>query len=177
MTQSTSLPVPGSGVGLVRDGYTVAVVNDHAVRWAARVLFVLGITGWTIAVVTGEFGFARLFAIVFLIEMGIRIGLGVTFAPLYSLGSVVTRGKDPLWVGAPQKAFAWGIGFAFSLSACFAFGWLGLPILALTICGVCLTVLAAEAFFGWCMGCAIHQRLWPDKTFHCADGSCELHAR
>ncbi len=171
------MPIPGTGVGVVIESFSVAVVNDHAVRWAAQVLFVLGITGWATALLTGEFGFARLFAIVFLVEMGLRIGLGVRSAPLYTVGNYLTRGKKPIWVGAPQKAFAWGIGFIFSITACFAFGWLGLPALALSICGVCLTILGAEAFFGWCMGCAIHRRLWPDKTFHCADGSCEVHAR
>jgi hypothetical protein len=172
-----SEPIPGGAVGIVLDGYHVAVVNDHAVRLAAQFLFVVGVVGWTTALTTGDFGFARLFAIVFLIEMGLRIGLGVGSAPLYLVGNYLTRGKEPLWVGAPQKAFAWGIGFAFSVSACFAFGWLGLPAVALAICGVCLTILGAEAFFGWCMGCAIHRRLWPDKTFHCADGSCEVPAR
>ena len=177
MSNPETTPIPGTGVGVVIEGFSVAVVNDHAVRWAAQVLFVLGITGWVTALLTEEFGFARLFAIVFLVEMGLRIGLGVRSAPLYTVGNYLTRGKDSLWVGAPQKAFAWGIGFIFSISACFAFGWLGLPALALSICGVCLTILGAEAFFGWCMGCAIHRRLWPVKTFHCADGSCEVPAR
>lgn len=167
----------GLPVGEVVAGYRVAVVNEHAVRFGARILFGVGVFGWTIAVSTGDFSFARAFAVVFLIEMGVRLGVAARYAPLYALGAVITRRRPPLWVGAPQKAFAWGLGFALSITSCFAFGWLNLPVVALSICAVCLIVLGAEALFGWCVGCAIHGRLWPDRTFHCADGSCEVHSR
>lgn len=176
MNPATPTQLRGEPVGEVIEGFSVAVVNDHAVRFAARVLFGLGLVGWTIAVVTGDFSFARAFAVLFLLEMGIRIGVGARFAPLYAFGSRLSQRREPLWVGSPQKAFAWGLGFALSISACFAFGWLNLPAVALAICGICILVLGAEALFGWCIGCAIYRRLWPEQTFHCADGSCELHS-
>jgi hypothetical protein len=156
------------------EGYAVDVVNERAVRFAARVLFSTGLIGWFVAVATSDFSTARLFAVTFLIEMGIRLGVGARFAPLYSLGLWVNRRSEPLWVGLPQKSFAWALGFVLSISACFSFGWLDLPVLALSICAVCLVFLGAEALFGWCVGCAIYRRFWPDKTFHCADGSCEV---
>lgn len=177
MTETPSTNLRGLPVGEAIEGFRVAVVNDHAVRFGARVLFAVGITGWTVAVSTGDFSFARGFAVLFLLEMGIRIGVGARFAPLYALGSLLSRRREPLWVGAPQKSFAWGLGFALSISSCFAFGWLNLAAVALSICAVCLVILGAEALFGWCVGCAIYGRLWPDKTFHCADGSCEVHPR
>ena len=177
MTASPASPLRGEPIGEVVDGFRVAVVNEHAVRFAARTLFGVGVVGWTVAVTTGEFAFARGFAILFLLEMGIRLGAGARFAPLYALGSRIGRTREPLWVGAPQKGFAWGLGFVLSITSCFAFGWLGIPVLALTICGVCLAILGAEAIFGWCVGCAIYGRLWPDKTFHCADGSCAVNVR
>jgi hypothetical protein len=158
------------------EGYAVAVVNEHAVRFAARVLFGIGLIGWSVAITTSDFSTARLFAVIFLFEMGIRLGVGARLAPLYALGLWVNRRREPLWVGAPQKSFAWGLGFVLSISACFSFGWLGLPALALAICAVCLVFLGAEALFGWCVGCAIYRRFWPDKTFYCADGSCEVAA-
>ena len=165
----------GQPIGQVVDGYQVAVVNDRAVRFAAVILFLAGATGWSVAVSTGDFSFARGFAVLFIVEMGIRIGAGARFAPLYALGNFLLRRLVPRWVGAPQKGFAWGLGFVLSVSACFAFGWLNLPIVALSICAVCLVILGAEAIFGWCVGCAIYGRIWPEKTFHCADGSCEIH--
>jgi hypothetical protein len=140
------------------------------------VQFGFGVAGWTVAVSTGNFTFARAFAVLFLFEMGVRIGAGARYAPLYAFGAFLYRRRAPTWVGAPQKAFAWGLGFALSITACFAFGWLNLPVVALSICALCLGILGAEALFGWCLGCAIHGRLWPEKTFHCADGSCEVHA-
>lgn len=171
----TTPSIPGVPVGEVLDGYRVGVVDEHAVRFAAVVLFAVGATGWTIALFTEDFTLARGFAVLFLGEMGIRIGLAARLAPLYAIGSRIFARRGPSWVGAPQKAFAWGLGFAFSLSACFAFGWLGLPALALTICGVCLVLLGAEALAGWCIGCAVYGRLWPEKTFHCSNNSCEVH--
>ena len=175
MSEVTSSPVRGTPVGEVVAGYRVGVVNDRAVRFGAIALFVLGATGWTVATSTGDFSLARGFAVLFLVEMGVRIGVGARFAPLYAVGSLLTRRREPRWVGAPQKAFAWGLGFALAISSCFAFGWLSLPAVALSICAVCLIILGAEALFGWCVGCAIYGRLWPEKTFHCADGSCEVH--
>lgn len=174
MSASVDSTLRGLPIGEQVDGYAVAVVNELAVRFAARILFGVGLVGWTVAVSTSDFSAARLFAVMFLIEMGVRLSIGARFAPLYVLGSRVTRSRDPLWVGAPQKGFAWGLGFVLSISACFSFGWLGLPALALSICAVCLVFLGAEALFGWCVGCSIYRRLWPDKTFHCADGSCEV---
>lgn len=175
MSEVTNSLVRGTPVGAVIDGYKVAVVNDRAVRFGAIVLFTTGVAGWVTAVASGDFSLARGFAVLFLIEMGIRISVGARFAPLYALGSFVTKQRVPLWVGAPQKSFAWALGFALSISSCFAFGWLGLPVVALSICGVCLLILGAEAMFGWCVGCAIYGWLWPEKTFHCADGSCAVH--
>jgi hypothetical protein len=175
VTETAQSQLRGQPIGEVVDGYQVAVVNDRAVRVASVILFVAGVTGWSYAVSTGDFSLARGFAVLFIVEMGIRIGVGARFAPLYALSALSVSRIAPRWVGAPQKGFAWGLGFVLSVSACFAFGWLNLPVVALSICAVCLSLLGAEAIFGWCVGCAIYGRIWPEKTFHCADGSCEIH--
>lgn len=85
------------------EGIDIPVFNERAVRASAGILFLLGFMAVTSAFFTGDFGPVRGFAILFLIDMGIRIGLNHRFAPSMALGALIVRRQRPEWVGAAQK--------------------------------------------------------------------------
>jgi hypothetical protein len=61
------------------------------------------------AMLLGNFQPTRLFVIVFLIYIALRM-VNPRFAPSMIVGGWIVRTQAPEWVGAPQKHFAWGLG-------------------------------------------------------------------
>jgi hypothetical protein len=70
------------------------------------------------------------------------------------------RKQAPEWVGAPQKRFAWAIGWVLAVTML----WLIVinnvigPINML-VCATCLTLMFFESAFGICIGCKIYNAL------------------
>jgi hypothetical protein len=85
------------------------------------------------------------------------------------------RGQAPEWVGAPQKRFAWAIGWVLAITML----WLIVinnvigPINIL-VCATCLTLMFFESAFGICIGCKIYNALPGRQAQHCAGSSCEI---
>jgi hypothetical protein len=84
----------------------------------------------------------------------------------------------PEYVGAPQKKFAWVIGFVFAITM---FTLLVLvnsysPITGL-ICFVCLIFLFFETSFGICLGCKFYPIFFKDKVQYCPGEVCEIKDR
>jgi len=142
------------------EGISIPVFNERAVRASAGLLFLVGFAAWMTAFYTGNFQYLRGFGALFLIEMMVRLVLNHRFAPAMALGSLMVRWQRPEWVGAPQKRFAWWLGFGIATVGCLGFGWLGFPALwMLVLCGLCLALLFLEAAMGICVGCEL-QRLF-----------------
>jgi len=129
------------------------MVNERSVRASAGLLFVLGFSALSVAFFTGDSQPLQGFAIVFLLEMGIRLGLDHRFSPSMILGALATRSQRPEWVSLEPKKWAWGLGFALALSTCLAVGWGNLEASVMMIaCSVCLSLLFAESALGICVG-------------------------
>ena len=159
--------------GVLIPEYDFPVFNERAVRASAGLLFVLGFFGWTYALTTNDFSFLRMFGVVFMFEMFIRLFFGQRFAPVLLLGDLLVRNQRPEWVDAKPKQTAWSIGFGMVLLACFMMGWLGLrDELVLTLCAVCLTFLFAEAAVGFCAGCWLHMKFSKEKPRLCSGDVC-----
>lgn len=167
--QPTERPVVGEYV----DGIAIPVVDERVMRAGAGILFLLGFAAFVVALTTGELAPLRGFGMLFTIDLFVRLFVGSRFAPSLVLGKLAVRGQAPEWVGASQKTFAWSLGLGMSLSACFAMGWLALPIVALPMCGVCLLLLFLESAFGICVGCALQRRFGRTPPQLCPGGSCE----
>jgi hypothetical protein len=93
------------------------------------------------------------------------------------VGQWVVRQQQPEYVGAPQKRFAWAIGFMLALSMLYLIviqGVIG-PINML-VCGTCLILMLFETAFGICIGCKIYSTFSRQKTELCPGGVCEYHA-
>lgn len=80
-------------------------------------------------------------------------------------------------MGAPQKRFAWAIGFVLALTMLYLVvlnNVIG-PI-NLIVCSICLTLLFCESAFGICVGCKIYNLFSKEKAQLCPGGVCELPA-
>jgi hypothetical protein len=155
--------------------YAVPVLNERAVRASAGLLFLLGLVAFMNAWLMGNFQPTRLFVVLFLVDFSIRILINPQFSPTLIVGQWVVRKQQPEWVGAPQKRFAWAIGFVLAL------GMLYLMVLNnvvgpinLIVCASCLTLMFFETAFGICLGCKLYNLLSPDKAQLCPGGTCEL---
>ena len=159
------------------DGYPVRVVNERAVRAAAGLLFFPAVVSFMHSFLLGNFQHTRLFIIVFLIDMTLRV-LSPRWSPSMILGGWIVRHQTPEWVGAPQKRFAWGLGLLLGL----AMLWLMvfnryMGPLNMLICATCLTLMFFETAFGICLGCKLYNLFNREKAQLCPGGVCEVPAQ
>jgi len=157
------------------DGYGVRVLNERAVRAGAGILFFLAIIAFMNAWLLGNFQPTRVFVVAFLVDFTIRILINPRFAPSLIVGQWVVHRQQPEWVGAPQKRFAWAIGFVLALIMLYLVvlnNVIG-PI-NLIVCTMCLTLLFFESAFGICIGCKFYNLLNKEKAQLCPGGVCEV---
>lgn len=154
--------------------YNVPVLNERAVRAAAGLLFVPAMVAFMNAWLLGNFAPTRTFVVFFLIDFTLRLFINPMLAPSLVLGQWLVRHQQPEWTGAPQKRFAWGIGFALALTMLYLVVLKGVigPI-NLLVCGTCLGLLWMESAFGICVGCWLYKRLRPEQAQLCPGGACE----
>jgi len=115
------------------------------------------------------------FVVAFLIDFTIRIFVNPRYAPSLVIGQWMVRAQQPEWVGAPQKRFAWAIGFALALAMFFLLvvnNVVG-PI-NLLVCATCLVLMFFETAFGICIGCKVYNLLHKEQAQLCPGGVCEL---
>ena len=156
-------------------GYAVPVIDERAVRAAAGILLLVGGIAFALACFERSTRPLQPFGMFFMVDMLLRVTAGDRWSPTLALGRLVTRGQRPEWVGAPQKEFAWWLGFGLAFVSCSAMGFLGAPLwVTLALCGVCLTLLFLEAAFGICVGCALQRRFGRTPPQHCPGGACEV---
>ena len=157
------------------DGMAVPVVNERAVRAAAGMWFAWALVAFMYAWTQGNFVPQRIFVLVFLFDMAIRVLGQPKWSPSMVLAQWMVRKQQPEWTGAAQKRFAWGIGLVLALFMT----WLMVinnvigPINVL-VCGICLTLMFYEAAFGVCLGCVVYGKLKPDNLQMCPGGVCDM---
>jgi len=159
------------------DGYPVRVVNERTVRAAAGLLFFPAVVSFMNALLTANYQPTRLFVIVFLIDMALRM-LNPRWAPSMIVGGWIVRHQTPEWVGAPQKRFAWGLGLLLGCAMAYLMvfnRYMG-PVNML-VCASCLTLMFFETAFGICLGCKLYNVFNRDKAQLCPGGVCEVPAQ
>ena len=152
------------------DGYPVRVVNERTVRAAAGLLFFPAVVSFMNALLTANYQPTRLFVIVFLIDMTLRM-LNPRWAPSMIVGGWIVRKQTPDWVGAPQKRFAWGLGLLLGAAMLYLMvlnRFMG-PVNML-VCASCLTLMFFETAFGICLGCKLYNVFNREKAQLCPGG-------
>jgi hypothetical protein len=161
--------------GETLEGHAVPVLNERAVRAGAGILFFFAMASFMNAWLTGNFQPTRVFVVAFLIDFAIRIFVNPRYAPSLVIGQWVVRAQQPEWVGAPQKRFAWAIGFVLAVTMFFLLvvnNVVG-PINML-VCASCLVLMFFETAFGICIGCKVYNVLHREQAQLCPGGVCEL---
>ena len=156
------------------DGFSVRVLNERAVRAGAGLLFFVAIIAFMNAWLMGNFRPTRVFVIAFLIDFTVRVFVNPRFAPSLIVGQWIVRKQQPEWTGAPQKRFAWAIGFFLAVTMVYLIvlhNMMG-PF-NLIICVTCLLFLFFETAFGICLGCKIYNAFNKEKAQLCPGGVCE----
>jgi hypothetical protein len=153
--------------------YPVPVLNERAVRASAGILFLFAMVAFMNAWLVGNFQPTRVFVVVFLTDFGIRLFINPLWAPSLIVGQWLVGRQQPEWVGAPQKRFAWGIGFVLALAMLYLMVLNNVvgPI-NLLVCGLCLALMFFEAAFGICLGCKLYNAFNQDKAQLCPGGVC-----
>lgn len=164
--------------GEVVQGYDQPVLNEREIRAAAGLLFALMFLSILMAILKGNFVLLKYAIVIFLVDISIRVFINPKFSPTLILGRLIVRNQVPEYVGAPQKKFAWIIGFVLGLVM------LGLQIIANTygpitgmICMICLVFLFCETSFGICIGCLVYRFIFKKEVKYCPGEICEVKDR
>lgn len=170
------MSIPLFQFGETLEGYPVRVVNERTVRAAAGLLFFPAVVSFMNALLTANFQPTRLFVIVFLTDMALRM-LNPRWAPSMIVGGWIVRNQTPDWVGAPQKRFAWGLGLLLGglMAYLMVFNRYMGP-LNMLICASCLTLMFFETAFGICLGCKLYNLFNKEQAQLCPGGVCEVPA-
>jgi hypothetical protein len=160
--------------GEKKQGYNVRVLNEREIRASAGILFLFAMISFMNAWLNGNFDYIKIFIIAFLLDFFIRIFINPKYAPSLIIGRVFVRNQKVEYVGAPQKKFAWILGFILA-STMFYLVVLNDMIgpINLYICLICLTLLFFESAFGICIGCKIYNIFNTEKARLCPGWVCE----
>lgn len=162
-------------IGQIVPGYAIPVINERAVRAAAGLLFLLGGAAFATALATGSVQPLQPFGMFFMIDMALRVTAGDRWSPTLLLGRLAVKGQGSEWVGAPQKKFAWWLGFGLAFVSCAGMGLFAAPLwVTLVLCGVCLSLLFIETAFGICVGCALQGLFGKQPPMYCPGGACDV---
>ena len=154
-------------------GYEVPVLNEREVRAAAGILFFFALVSFMNSWLMGNFRLTQIFVIAFLIDFTIRIFINPKFSPSMILGRLAVRKQQPEWAGAPQKRFAWAVGWVLAVLMLYLIvlnNVIG-PI-NLIVCATCLTLMFFESAFGICLACKIYNAFTRQQAQHCPGGVC-----
>jgi hypothetical protein len=157
------------------DGYEVTVLNEREVRAAAGILFVFALVSFMNSWLMGNFRLTRIFVIAFLIDFTIRIFINPKYSPSMILGRFAVSNQVPEWSGAPQKRFAWAVGWVLAVTMFYLIvlnDVIG-PI-NLIVCATCLILMFFESVFGICLACKIYNAFSSQQAQHCPGGVCEV---
>ncbi|WP_347921867.1 DUF4395 domain-containing protein [Pontimicrobium sp. SW4] len=161
------------------EGYNIPVLNEREIRASAGIIFLFMFIAIILAGFSGKFLMLKYMITIFLTEMIIRVFINPKFAPLLIIGRLITNKQKPIYVGAPQKKFAWIIGIIFS--ATIAFFTIGLntfhPVATGLVCLICLIFLYFETAFNVCLGCKIYGLFYREKAQYCPGEICDINSR
>jgi len=161
--------------GEIVDGYDIPVLNEREARAGAGILLLPAMFSFFNAYVTHSFFFTKIFVTFFMLDFFIRIFINPKYAPSLILGRFFVQNQTPEYVGAPQKRFAWAIGFLLSviMFLMIVIFEIMTPI-KIIICILCIGLLFSETAFGICIGCIIYHKVYSKNPKYCPGNVCEV---
>jgi hypothetical protein len=179
--------IPGQIVVARRaDGTTfrAPVYDEHEVRAAAGLTLAAATIAFCYAYFEHRFLPIKVVSTFFLVEFLIRVTAGFQYSPTGLVSRVLVLRREPQWVSAKPKRFAWTLGLLMSASMTVITNLDVHGLLPRTVCLICIVLMWFEAALGVCLGCEIHGLMvrlgWTarDPAFEvCAGGACDLPRR
>lgn len=166
------------GFGETMAGYGVPVLNEREVQAAAGILFFFALVSFMNSWLMGNFRLTQIFVVAFLTDFSIRIFVNPKFSPSMILGRFAVRSQAPEYVGAPQKRFAWAVGWVLAVTMLYLIvinNVIG-PI-NLVVCATCLILMFFESAFGICLACKVYNLIPGRQAQLCPGGACETGER
>ncbi len=156
-------------------GYDIPVLNEREARAGAGLLFMFAMVSFLNSYLVHDFTFTKIFVTVFMVDFFIRIFINPNYAPSLILGRLFIQHQTPEYVGAPQKRFAWAIGFTLSVVMFFMIVIFEImtPV-KIVICLLCLALLFSETAFGICLGCIVYHLVYKKSPHYCPGDVCEM---
>jgi len=157
------------------EGYEVLVFNEREVRAAAGIVFLFAFMAFMNGFLTGNNEPTKWMVSVFLFDFFIRIFLNPKYAPSMVVGRWMVNNQTPEYVGAPQKRWAWALGFILATVMFYLVVLNNVrgPVNIL-VCASCLGLLFFESVFGICVGCKIYNLFHKREAQYCPGESCDL---
>lgn len=158
--------------------YDIPVLNEREIRGAAGILFLFMLVSFLVVMLSGNFILIKYFITVFMIDMAIRLFISPRYSPSLIIARYMVNNQTPIYVGAAQKRFAWGIGFTLSTAMFIHMVVLNSygPINGLS-CLVCMILMFFELAFGICIGCKIYGLIYKNEVKYCPGEVCEIKDR
>ena len=160
------------------EGYDIPVLNEREIRASAGILFLFMFISIMIVIFKGDFLMLKYMITIFLSDMIIRIFVSPKFSPVLILGRLMVSNQNPLYVGAPQKKFAWIIGLVLSATIFLLVVVVNsFSVITGLICFICLIFLFFETAFGICIGCKVYGWYYKEKAQYCPGEICDVKAK
>jgi len=160
------------------DEYGVRVLNEREIRASAGILFLFAIISFLNSWLVGDFTITKIFVTIFLIDFFIRIFINPKYSPSLIMGRLAVRNQQVEYVGAPQKRFAWSIGFGLAVVMFYLIVIQNIiGPLNLFICLTCLVLLFFESAFGVCLACVVYNFFHKERSQLCPGNSCAIEER
>lgn len=160
------------------DGYSIPVLNEREIRAAAGMLFLAVLLSLIAVLYSQNFVPIKYVITLFLTDFTIRVFINPRYSPTLIIGRLFVRNQVPEYVGAPQKRYAWAIGFILS---CVMFVLLvvmnGFSPITGIACLLCLVFLFFESVFGICLGCKVYRWIYKEKAQYCPGEVCDVKAK
>lgn len=155
--------------------YDIPVFNEREVRAAAGIMFLGAMIAFMNAFLIQNFDLLKVFVVIFFLDFTLRMFVNPRYAPSMILGRIFIHNQKPEYAGAPQKKFAWWIGWVMA----FVMTWVVVVFeirwtFNLIMCTMCLIFLFCESVFGICIGCKMYEFFTHKKAKLCPGGVCEF---
>jgi hypothetical protein len=160
------------------EGYKIPVLNEREIRASAGILFLFMFLAILMAILKTDFTMLKFMVLIFFIDMFIRVIVNPRFSPILIIGRFMVRKQTPIYVGAPQKKFAWIIGLLLSGTMVVLIAIMNTfsPISGI-ICLICLLFLFFETTFNVCIGCKLYGLFYKGKAQYCPGEICDIKDR
>lgn len=158
--------------------YPVRVLNEREARGAAGIMFFFALIAFMNAWFKGDFSATKLTIVAFFIDFFIRVAINPRYSPTLTIARWMVNNQTAEYVGAPQKRFAWSIGFGLATLMMYLVVLNNVrgPINML-VCVTCLLLLFFETAFGICIGCKLYNLFNKEKAQLCPGNVCAVKDR